>query len=213
MAFQIADTSSVDTRARLGDDVVVGPYCVIGPSVQIGAGTRLISHVAINGQTILGARNVIHPFVVLGTDPAGQPVPGEHGRLEVGDENLICEHVSIAAAHGPGEGWTRLGCRNVLMPGVQIGPGTTLDDRIIVGNNTVIAEEVRVGPFVMISVGAMVQRRVTLGSSSCLGPRTKVQHDVPPFFLVDGEPARGSGGPPCRPEAPRRKQVGSEGPA
>ena len=189
MAFQIADTSSVDTRARLGDDVVVGPYCVIGPSVQIGAGTRLISHVAINGQTILGARNVIHPFVVLGTDPAGQPVPGEHGRLEVGDENLICEHVSIAAAHGPGEGWTRLGCRNVLMPGVQIGPGTTLDDRIIVGNNTVIAEEVRVGPFVMISVGAMVHAGSLWAQAVAWALGRRFNTTFPPF-LVDGEPAR-----------------------
>ena len=74
MATLIADTACVDPRAELADDVEVGPYCVIGPDVTIGRGTRLIAHVCIYGVTTLGEDNVIHPFAVIGGEPAGRLV-------------------------------------------------------------------------------------------------------------------------------------------
>ncbi|MGZ3415444.1 MAG: acyl-ACP--UDP-N-acetylglucosamine O-acyltransferase, partial [Isosphaeraceae bacterium] len=66
MATMIADTACIDPRADIADDVEIGPYCVIGPDVKIGRGTRLIAHVCLAGHTTLGENNVVHPFAVIG---------------------------------------------------------------------------------------------------------------------------------------------------
>ena len=75
MATLIADTACVDPRAELADDVEVGPYCVIGPDVTIGRGTRLIAHACISGRTTIGEENVIHPFAVIGGEPQDVSLP------------------------------------------------------------------------------------------------------------------------------------------
>src|SRR3954462_221403 len=83
MATLIADTACVDPRAEIADDVEIGPYCVIGPDVKIGRGTRLIAHVCVLGVTSIGANNVIHPFAVLGGDPQDVSYQGTSTRVEI----------------------------------------------------------------------------------------------------------------------------------
>ena len=85
MATIIADTACVDPRAELADDVEIGPYCIIGPDVKIGRGTRLIGHVCILGVTTLGEHNVISPFAVIGGDPQDVSYQGTPTRIEIGD--------------------------------------------------------------------------------------------------------------------------------
>src|SRR4051795_3822814 len=82
MATLIADTACVDPRAELADDVEIGPYCVVGPHVRIGRGSRLIAHVCVLGVTSIGAANVIHPFAVLGGDPQDVSYQGAPTRVE-----------------------------------------------------------------------------------------------------------------------------------
>ena len=84
MAAQIASSASVDARAELGDDVEVGPFCVIGPEVRIGRGTRLVANVHIMGRTSIGELNLLYPGAVLGGQPQDHSDPGEDTRLTGG---------------------------------------------------------------------------------------------------------------------------------
>src|SRR3954467_15503876 len=114
MATMIADTACVDPRAELADEVEIGPYCVVGPNVRIGKGTRLIAHVCVLGVTSIGARNVISPFAVLGGDPQDVSYKGSSTRVEIGDDNIIRESVTINRATEKEDGVTRVGSHNFL---------------------------------------------------------------------------------------------------
>src|SRR5271157_569501 len=85
MATMIADTACIDPRADIADDVEIGPYCVIGPDVKIGQGTRLIAHVCLVGHTTLGENNIVHPFAVIGGEPQDYSYKGQPTRVEIGD--------------------------------------------------------------------------------------------------------------------------------
>src|SRR3954467_7727561 len=88
MATIIADTACVDPRAELADDVEAGPYCVVGPDVKIGRGTRLIAHVCLMGATTVGEHNPFSPFCVIGGDPQDHSYRGSPTRVEIGDHNV-----------------------------------------------------------------------------------------------------------------------------
>lgn len=190
MAMMIADTACVDPRAELDDDVRVGPHCVIGPDVRIGRGTRLIGHCCILGATTLGADNVVHPFAVLGGEPAQVPPLDRAGRLEIGAANVIREHVCIQSGQAAPAGATRIGDRNLLMAGVHVGSGAVLGDRITIGDAAVLGAGVQVDSHAAIAAGVTIHRRVTIGAYGYVGARARILHDVPPYLLVDGNPAR-----------------------
>src|SRR5256885_633134 len=92
---KISPLAVVDAKARLSEDVEVGPFCVVGPDVTIGAGCRLVAHVTVLGHTTLGTENVIYPNAVLGTAPQDLKYKGEPTRLEVGDHNVIREACTL----------------------------------------------------------------------------------------------------------------------
>ena len=97
-------TAVVDPGARLGDDVEIGPYCIVGPHVTLGARTRLLSHVNVEGLTEIGEDCVIHPFASLGGPPQHAGHKGEGTRLTIGDRNLIREHVTMNVGSSLGAG-------------------------------------------------------------------------------------------------------------
>ena len=117
---QIHEFSVVDPNAQLADDVVVGPFCVIGPNVKIGAGTVLKSHVNIHGDTVIGERNVIYPNASIGCDPQDKKYAGEPTKLVIGDDNVIREHVTISIGTVQDEGITIVGNRNLFMANAHV---------------------------------------------------------------------------------------------
>ncbi|MGZ3433857.1 MAG: acyl-ACP--UDP-N-acetylglucosamine O-acyltransferase, partial [Isosphaeraceae bacterium] len=121
MATMIADTACIDPRADIADDVEIGPYCVIGPDVKIGRGTRLIAHVCLAGHTTLGENNVVHPFAVIGGEPQDYSYKGQPTRVEIGDNNVFREAVTIHRGSDKEAGLTRVGSNNYLMANVHLG--------------------------------------------------------------------------------------------
>ncbi|ADV61342.1 acyl-(acyl-carrier-protein)--UDP-N-acetylglucosa mineO-acyltransferase [Isosphaera pallida ATCC 43644] len=190
MATLIADTASVDPRAVLGDGVEIGPYCVIGPQVEIGPGTRLIAHVCVPGPAVLGARNVVHPFSVLGGDPQDISYRGEPTRLVIGDDNVIREHVTINRGTAKDQGLTAIGHRNLLMAGVHVAHDCQLGDDIVLANGTLLGGHVHIEDQVGLSGGVAVHHYVTIGRLAFIGGHSRIIHDVPPYMLVDGNPSR-----------------------
>jgi UDP-N-acetylglucosamine acyltransferase len=190
MATVVADTACVDPRAELDDDVEVGPYCVVGPDVKIGRGTRLIAHVCIFGRTSLGAGNVVHPFCVIGGEPQDVSYRGGDTRVEIGDSNVIREAVTIHRASEKEQGVTRIGSHNLLMVNVHIAHDCLLDDHVIIANNTLLGGHAHIESHATISGGAAMHPFVTVGAYSYVGGLSRIYHDVPRFMIVDGNPSK-----------------------
>jgi UDP-N-acetylglucosamine acyltransferase len=190
MATLVADTASIDSRAELDDDVEVGPYCVVGPDVKIGRGTRLIAHACILGHTALGQRNVVHPFATLGGEPQDVTFRGSPTRLEIGDDNIIREGVTIHLGSEKEQGLTLIGSNNLLMVNVHVAHDCVLGDKITIANNTILGGHTHVESFATISGGVGIHPFVTVGSYCYVGALSRIYHDVPRFMIVDGNPSK-----------------------
>ena len=190
MAISIADTACVDPRAELADDVEVGPYCVIGPDVQIGRGTKVLAHVCILGVTTIGDFNTISPFVVIGGDPQDVSYNGTPTRVEIGDHNIIREGVTINRATEKEDGVTRLGSNNYLMATAHVAHDCKLGNRITIANGSMLGGHVHVESYASISGGVAVHHYVTIGGYSFVGGQSRINHDVPRYMLVDGNPSK-----------------------
>lgn len=190
MATQIADTAYVDPRAEIGDDVDIGPYCVVGPDVRVGRGTRLIGHVCLLGVTTVGEFNVISPFAVIGGDPQDVSYNGAPTRVEIGDYNIIRENVTVNRATEKEDGLTRVGSHNYLMAGAHVAHDCKLGDRITIANGTMLGGHVHVESHASLSGGVAVHHYATIGGYSFVGGQSRIVHDVPRFMLVDGNPSK-----------------------
>ncbi len=190
MATLIADTACIDARARIADDVEIGPYCVIGRDVTIGRGTRLIAHVFIDGITTIGEDNTIYPFVSIGGEPQDLSFRGNPTRVEIGDDNTIREGVTIHRGSEKEEGVTRVGSHNLLMVNVHVAHDCVLGNKLVITNNTILGGHVHVESLVTISGGVAVHPFVTIGSYSYVGGLSRIYHDVPRFMMVDGNPSK-----------------------
>jgi UDP-N-acetylglucosamine acyltransferase len=190
MAIMIADTACVDPRAEIAEDVEIGPYCVVGPHVRIGRGTRLIAHVCILNQTTIGENNVFHPFVTLGDDPQDLSFRGSDTRLEIGNGNILREGVTVHRGTEKEDGLTRMGHNNYLMAYSHVAHDCKLGDSIMMANGSVLAGHCHVESFAAISGLVAVHHFVTVGGYCFVGGHTRIYHDVPPFMLVEGHPAK-----------------------
>jgi UDP-N-acetylglucosamine acyltransferase len=190
MATIVADTACVDPRADIADDVEIGPYCVVGPDVKIGRGTRLIAQVCVLGHTTLGENNVLHPFSVVGGEPQDFSYKGEPTRVEIGDGNVFREGVTIHRGSTKEEGVTRVGSNNYFMANVHIGHDCMLADRILVANNSMFAGHIHVESFATVSAGVGLHQFASIGAYSYVGALSRIYHDVPPYMLVEGNPSK-----------------------
>lgn len=190
MATLIADTACVDPRAELADDVEVGPYCVVGPDVRIGKGTRLVAHACLLGVVDMGAHNVVSPFVVIGGDPQDVSYGGEPTRVEIGDHNVFRESVTINRATLKEDGVTRVGSHCFLMAGAHVAHDCKVGDRVTIANGTMLGGHVHVESHASLSGGVAVHHYVTIGGYSFVGGQSRIVHDIPPFMLVDGNPSK-----------------------
>jgi UDP-N-acetylglucosamine acyltransferase len=190
MATYVAENASIDHRAEIDVDVEIGPYCVIGPNVRIGRGTRLENNVTIMGRVTLGQFNHIYPGVVIGGEPQDLSYQGSDTLVQVGDHNTIRESVTINRATEKEDGITSLGDHNYLMACSHVAHDCRLGNHIIVANGALLGGHVHVDDHASLSGGVAVHHYASIGSYSFVAGLSRVLHDVPPFMLVDGHPAR-----------------------
>jgi UDP-N-acetylglucosamine acyltransferase len=190
MASHVSNHASVDPAAQIDDDVEIGPFCVIGPHAQIGRGTKLENNVTLMGHVILGRDNHVYPGAVLGGEPQDVSYGGSDTKVIIGDHNVIREGVTINRASEKEEGVTRVGDYNFLMAYSHVAHDCLLGDHVIVANNTLLAGHVHVQDYASLSGAVAVHHFVTVGSYSFVGGVSVVRHDVPPFMLVEGYPAK-----------------------
>ncbi len=190
MATSIATNAWVDPRAQIDVDVEIGPFCMVGPDASIGRGTRLISAVTIMGNVTIGRDNVLYPQAVIGGEPQDISYTGSATRVEIGDGNIIREGVTINRATEKEDGVTRVGNRNFFMANSHVAHDCKVGSSIIIANGSLLGGHVHVDDYASISGGVAVHHYTTIGSYSFIGGLSRVLHDVPPFMLCEGSPAR-----------------------
>lgn len=190
MAIHVAEQTSIHPQAELDDDVEVGPFCVIGPHVRIGRGTRLENNVTLMGHVTLGAYNHVYPNAVIGGEPQDISYRGSATRVEIGDHNVIREGVTINRATEKEDFVTALGDHNFLMAGCHVAHDCKLGSQIVIANGTLLGGHVHVQDYASISGGVAVHHYTRIGRYSFTGGLSRVLHDVPPYMLAEGSPAR-----------------------
>jgi UDP-N-acetylglucosamine acyltransferase len=184
----IHPTAVVHPKAILGEDCEIGPYCVIGEHVELGSGCKLHSHVVIDGYTRLGQRNEVFPFASLGLKTQDLKWKGGITRLEIGDENTFRECVTVSSATGDGEA-TMVGSHNHVMAYSHIAHNVTLGNHVIMSNVATLAGHVVVEDFAVVGGLVAIHQFCRIGKLSITGGCSKIAQDVPPFMMVDGNPA------------------------
>ena len=190
MSTHVEPTAIVDRRAELDEDVEVGPFCVIGPQVRIGRGTKLLNHVTIMGRVTIGQHNRIFPGAVIGGDPQDISYRGTDTEVVIGDDNLIREGVTINRGTEKESGVTSLGSHSFIMAGCHIAHDCQVGSRVIMANATLLGGHVHVHDDATISGGVAVHHFTTIGSYSFTGGLSRVLHDVPPYILAEGNPSK-----------------------
>ena len=190
---QIHPSSIVDPRAELADDVVVGPFCLIGPKVKIGAGTVLKSHVCVEGRTTVGCRNLVYAGASIGCAPQDKKYAGEDTALFVGDDNVIRENCTLSIGTVQDHGETHVGSRNLLMANVHIAHDCIVGDDTIIANNVAFAGHVHVGDWAIVGGQVGVHQFTRIGAHAMVGGASAVHQDVAPYTVASGNPAKSFG--------------------
>jgi UDP-N-acetylglucosamine acyltransferase len=184
----IHPTAIISDKARLADDVEVGPYSVVGDDVEIGSGTRIDSHVVVSGPTTIGRDNHIYQFASIGDDPQDKKYADEPTTLTIGDRNTIREFCTISRGTVQDEGKTVIGDDNWIMAYVHIAHDCIIGNKTIMANNATLAGHVHVGDWVIFGGFSGVHQFCRIGAHAFLGMYTGVNRDVPAYTMVSGNP-------------------------
>lgn len=186
MSADIHPTAIVEDGAQLGEGVSVGPYCTIGARVRIGAGTRLLSHVAISGDTSLGRDCVVHPFAVLGAPAQDfKHKDGDPVGLEIGDRNVIREHVTMHMGTKVGRGLTRVGDGGFFMVASHVAHDCHVGDHVVFANNATLGGGAVLGDYVVMGGLSALHQQCRIGQYAFVGGGSAIVGDLIPFGMAD----------------------------
>lgn len=183
---KIHPSAVVDPKAELADDVQIGPFCTVGPHVKIGAGTRLISHVAIDGYTTMGERNTVYPFAMLGGLAQHKRSNAPDALLVIGDDNVFREHVTAHVGSDVDHKITQIGSRNWFLVASHIAHDCVVGNDIVMSNNATLAGHVHVGDRAIIGGLSAVLQFTRIGKGAMIGGMCGVARDVIPFGIQMG---------------------------
>ncbi len=186
---EIHPTALVDRHAELDGDVYIGPFSVVGPDIRLGRGSRLESHVVLNGRTTLGEGCRVFPFACLGHRPQDLKYRGEDSELVIGSNNQIREHVTMHPGTAHGGGVTRVGDDGLFMAGAHVAHDCQVGNGVIMANNATLAGHVSVGDFAVLGGLCAVHQFVRIGRMAMIGGLAGVENDVIPYGMVLGNRA------------------------
>jgi len=182
--MNVHSTAIVDPRAKIPASCKIGPYCVIGPDVELGEGCRLLSHVAIEGPTKIGADNAFFPFCAIGMAPQDVTYKGEPTRLEIGDHNEIRECVTVNRGTLKGGGLTKVGSHTLIMAYAHIGHDSVIGDYAMLINGATLGGHVTVEEWAVVGALCPVHQYVRIGAHSYIGGGTTITQNVLPFSMT-----------------------------
>jgi UDP-N-acetylglucosamine acyltransferase len=189
----IHPTAQVDPGARLGDGTTVGPFSVIGADVAMGEGCQVGPQAVVEGPTTIGARCRIFPFACVGMEPQDLKYRGERTTLEIGDDNIFREGVTVHRGTVGGGGITRLGSGNLLMAQTHVAHDCRVGSGVIFANAATLAGHVTVDDGATIGAFSGVHQFCRVGEHGYIGGYSVITQDALPFALTVGNRARSYG--------------------
>ena len=181
--------ASIDAKAKIHEEVSVGAYTVIGPEVQIGKGSKIHSHVVIEGPTSIGSDNEIFQFASIGGDPQDKKYKGEKTYLEIGNENVIREGVTINRGTVQENSLTKIGSNNLIMAYCHVAHDCEISDEVVLVNNASLAGCVKIDKGAILGGFTLVHQFCHVGQFSFSAMGSSVGKDIPAFVRVSGNPA------------------------
>ena len=182
----IHKTCIIDKKANISKNAKIGPYTIIGPNVEIGDQVEIHSHVNITGHTKIGAGTKIFPFSSIGTQPQDLKFKGENNSLEIGEQNIIREYVTINPGTEGGGGKTVIGNNCLLMISSHVAHDCFIGNDVVIANNVPLGGHVTIEDSVVIGGNSAVQQFTRIGRLAMIGGMTGVLKDVIPFGLSFG---------------------------
>ncbi len=182
----IHNSSVIDKNAIISKKIKIGPFCYVGPNVKLGENVELISNVHIEGNTIIGKGTKIFPFASIGTQPQDLKFKGEKNSLEIGENNLIREYVTINPGTKGGGSKTIIGDNCLFMISSHVAHDCKIGNNVIIANNVPLGGHVTIEDSVVIGGNSAVQQFTRIGRLAMIGGMTGVLKDVIPFGLSTG---------------------------
>ena len=182
----IHNTAIIDKGAKIGNNVEVGPYCVIGSNVQIGDNNKLHSHVNISGNTKIGEGNTFYPFCSIGNDPQDLKFAGENTELTIGNGNKIREYVTMNPGTAGGGKKTIVGNNCLFMVSSHVAHDCIVGDNVILANNVPLGGHAVIEDSVIIGGNSAVQQFTRIGRGAMIGGMCGVVRDVIPYGIALG---------------------------
>jgi len=183
----IHPTAIVDPRARVAESAEIGPYSIVGADVEIGARTRLMANLYLEGPTWIGEDNVFFPYSTIGVASQDLKYRGERAETRIGDRNRIREFVTIHRGTEGGGLVTSIGNDNLLMAYTHVAHDVRVGDHCILANGAALAGHVTVGDWADISPYSGVHQFCRIGRHAFIGPYSVVVQDVMPFSITASE--------------------------
>jgi UDP-N-acetylglucosamine acyltransferase len=183
-------TAIVDERAEIHDSAEIGPYCIVGPHVRIGAGTRVGPHAVLDGRTEIGENNRIFHHASIGAIPQHAKYRGEPTELKIGSDNIIREFVTIHLGTVEDRGVTTVGSKSMLMAYAHVAHDCTLEDGVILANAATLGGHVYVERNAILGGLVGVHQFVRIGRNAMVGGMSGVRLDIPPFVIASGVPSK-----------------------
>jgi UDP-N-acetylglucosamine acyltransferase len=193
LAADIHPTALVEAGARLGADVRIGPYCIVGAEAQLEDGVVLLSHAVIAGRTHIGAGCQVYPFASIGHAPQDLKYRGEPSTLRIGPRTIMREGVTIHPGTAGGGMATQIGADCLLMAHAHVGHDCRVGDHVILSNNVMLAGHVQVADHAILGGGVGVIQYARIGAHAFVGGLSGLEGDLIPFGLAVGNRAHIAG--------------------
>ena len=182
----IHSSSIIDKKAKIGKNVKIGPFCYIGAKTLIDDEVELVSNIHVEGNTKIGKKTKIFPFASIGTQPQDLKFKGENNVLEIGENNMIREYVTINPGTAGGGGKTIVGDNCLFMISSHIAHDCHIGNNVVIANNVPLGGHVTIEDSVVIGGNSAVQQFTRIGRLAMIGGMTGVLKDVIPFGLSFG---------------------------
>jgi UDP-N-acetylglucosamine acyltransferase len=185
--MSIHPTAVVDRTCEISADAKIGPYCIIGPNTQIGDGTVLDSHIYVHGWTRIGRRGHFYSHCSIGTDPQDLKYKGEDTWLEIGDDNVFREFITLNRGTRGGHGVSVIGSNGFFMAYSHVAHDCTVGSNVIMANAATLAGHVTVGDHATVGAFSAVHQFCRVGPHAFIGGFSVVTRDALPFVRTVGE--------------------------
>ena len=183
----IDPTARVADGARIGASVEIGPYCLVGPQVELKSGVRLVGHVNVTGATTIGEETIVYPFSSLGTPPQSVRYRGGETKLVIGARCELREGVTMNTGTEEGGGVTHVGDRCSFMVGSHVGHDCTVGNDVTFANNVVLGGHVSVGDYTFLGGHVAIHQFVRIGEGVMMAGMSAARDDIIPFGFALGQ--------------------------